>query len=188
MAIRLTTRGLKVLDFDLENRPLSYWYDGQCTSEITAIAASWMGSNHVYVWLLGQDDPTMMLDDFGTLYDEADMVTGHYIRKHDLPIVNGAMMEMGLQSLDPILTQDTKEDLVKRGGLSASQEALSAMFHLSNPKHHMTQEDWRDANRLTKEGLEKTRMRVVSDIVQHKQLRQELLDRGLLKKPRYWRP
>jgi hypothetical protein len=79
-------------------------------------------------------------------------------------------------------------DLIKRGGLSMSQEALSAMFGIDAEKVHMTQQMWRDANRLTKEGLELTRERVVGDIIQHKQLREELLKRNLLKAPRLWKP
>jgi hypothetical protein len=189
MTIKQTNRRVKVLDFDIENRPLSYWYDGNCTSEITAIAASWVGEDHVYCWLLGpEEDGEDILWNFCDLYDQADIVTGHYIRKHDLPIINGALMEYGMHSLSPKYTQDTKMDLVKRGGLSMSQEALAAMFRIPAPKVHMTQQMWRDANRLTQEGLELTRERVVGDIIQHKQLREELLKRGLLKAPRLWKP
>jgi hypothetical protein len=36
---------LRVLDFDIENRPLSYWYDGKSTAEITAIAWWWIGED-----------------------------------------------------------------------------------------------------------------------------------------------
>jgi hypothetical protein len=35
---------------------------------------------------------------------------------------------------------------------------------------------------------ERTRSRVVADIEQHVQLRAALLDRGLLKAPKVWRP
>jgi hypothetical protein len=143
----------------------------------------------VYCWLLTKsDDPLDMLEGFRKLYDEADIVTGHYIRKHDLPILNGAMMEYELPTMSPKYTQDTKMDLIKRGGLSMSQEALAAMFGIPAPKVHMTQQMWRDANRLTEKGLALTKDRVVNDIIQHKQLREELLKRGLLKAPRRWSP
>lgn len=186
--IRKTTQQIKVLDFDIENRPLSYWFGDVTTSEITAIAASWIGSGHVYCWILGEVDAVEMLDGFGELYDQADMVTGHFIRRHDLPIINGAMMENDLLPLSPKMTQDTKLDLKSRRGIPASQESLGAMFDLPAPKIGMTQSDWREANRLTEEGFEKTRMRVVGDVVQHKQLREELLRRQLLKPPKVWKP
>src|SRR5690242_8588722 len=87
---------LRVLDFDIENRPLSYLGQDYTTGEITAIAASWEGEHHVKVWLLGRDSPDDMLRGFVDLYDQADIVTGHYIRKHDLPIINGALLERGM--------------------------------------------------------------------------------------------
>jgi hypothetical protein len=165
MRITRTSRPIKVLDFDIENRPLSYWYDGKATAEVTA---------------------EYMLKNFKLAYDTADMVTGHYIRKHDLPIINGALMEYDLPLLGPKWTHDTKLDLPKRDGLSMSQEALGAMYGLEAPKHHMTQNDWREANRLTPEGFEKTRERVVSDVIQHKELYQRL--RPILKPPKLWKP
>jgi hypothetical protein len=36
------------------------------------------------------------------LYNAADIVTGHYIKKFDLPILNGALFEHGLPLLDPL--------------------------------------------------------------------------------------
>jgi hypothetical protein len=189
MTIKKTTRSVKVLDFDIENRPLSYWYDGNPTAEVTAIAASWIGDDHIFCWLLTQDnDPFPMLQGFVDLYNEADMVTGHYIRKHDLPHLNGALMEQALPILGAKYAHDTRIDLVKRAGLPASQEALCAMFGIEAPKVHMTQNDWRQGNRLIPKGLELTRRRVVGDIIQHKQLREELLKRNLLKAPRLWKP
>ena len=116
----------------------------------------------------------------------ADIVTGHYIRKHDLPLLNGMLMEVAqhADSLGPKLSSDTKLDLVKRLDLPASQEALSAYLGVKAPKIQMTQADWRDANRLTESGLKRTYARCVGDIVQHKQMRAKLIERGLLKGPR----
>jgi len=186
MDIQVKKRKLKVLSFDIENRPLSYWYDGNCTAEVTAIAAGWHHSNKVYCWALGEDDPLTMMEEFLDLYDDADIVTGHYIRKHDLPILNGAAMEMGLIPLKPKLTVDTRLDLTRVGGLAASQEALSAMLELDNPKHHMTQSAWRQANRLEPEGVSLTKKRVISDVLQHKELYGALAP--YLKRPKVWRP
>ena len=70
----------RVLDFDIENRPLSYWYDDRCTAEVTAIAAGFRGEDDITVWLLGRDDPKEMLEGFRAMFDAADIVTGHYIR------------------------------------------------------------------------------------------------------------
>lgn len=178
----------RILDFDIENRPLSYWCADRPSADITAIAWSWLGESKVHCLLLGEVEQYEMLAAFCIAYDLADMVTGHYIRKHDLPIVNGALIENGLDVLGQKLTSDTKLDLVKRLDLPASQEALSAYLEVKSPKVQMTQADWRLANRLAKEGLERTRKRVCGDVKQHKEMRAKLIERGLLKAPRVWYP
>ena len=183
----------RILDFDIENRPLSYWYADACTAEVTAIAWSWVGEDRTFVHMLDPppDHVTSlrdMLSTFVTAYDEAAMVTGHFIRRHDLPILNGALLEQGLPPLSAKMTSDTKIDLTRRGAIAASQEALAAMLDIPAPKIQMTQEDWREANRLTPAGLKLTAQRVSGDVLQHKLMRAELLRRGLLGTPRLWSP
>lgn len=179
----------RVLSFDIENRPLSYWYDGRCTAEVTAIAWAWTDSSEwVESRCLGDDRALVMLEDFREAYDEADIVTGHYIRKHDLPILCGALVEFDRPPLGAKLTCDTRLDLVRWSDLPKSQEALGDMLGLESPKEHMSQADWRDANRLTRAGVEETRRRVTGDVRQHCELRAALLDRGLLGAPRWWSP
>lgn len=181
-------RRLRVLDFDCEARPL-HWYGGDFVSkEITAIACKFIGERErVRVWLLGEDDPVDMLEGFRGLFDEADMVTGHFIRGYDLPVINGAMTEYGLPPLSSKLAHDTKLDLMKRSGLSGSQENLADMLGVPEPKVQMNQRKWREANRLTPHGLELTRRRVVGDVLQHVELRKRLIDLGYLDAPRVWR-
>lgn len=181
---------LNVLDFDIENRPLSYLGQEFSTAEITAIAACWDGRpTTMRCWLLGRDDPRDMLRAFVALYDAADLVTGHYIRVHDLPIINGALVELGLPPLNEKLTCDTKMDLVRKGAtISASQENLCQMLGLPQPKIHMNNALWREANRLTPKGLAATAKRAVGDVVQHMALRKALVERNLLGSPRIWRP
>ncbi len=179
---------LRFLDFDIENRPLSYWVPDRPSAEITAIAWGWTDQTRVTCRLLGKHSMKQILEDFRAAFNEADGVTGHYIRKHDLPIINGAMAELGLDLLGPKLTSDTRLDLPKIKDLPLSQEALGAMYDLERPKYHMSQPDWREANRLTPEGLRQTRKRVVADVRQHKVLRERLLGLGLLGPPRTWHP
>lgn len=184
----LRTGALRILDFDIENRPLSYLGADFTTADITAIAASWVGEKKVHVWLLGEVTGEEMLTGFRALYDQAAIVTGHYIRRHDLPIINGAMIEHGLPTLAAKLVCDTKQDLVKRSGVSASQESLADMLGVKSPKEHMTQSDWRKANRLIPAGLAETKRRVVGDVRQHKELRAAMITRGLLSPPKVWFP
>lgn len=189
MKCRVTyRRGPLVLDFDLENRPLAYLGPDFTTGEITAIAWSWEDEDAVEVRLLGRDDPRAMLRDFLDRYNGADMVTGHYILGHDLPVLNGALLEYGLPLLGPKYVSDTKVHLKKRKYLSASQESLAGMLGLGQEKDHLSNPMWREANRLTPAGLEFTRSRVVHDVIQHKALRQRLLAAGALKPPTLWCP
>lgn len=184
-----TKRSVRILDFDIENRPLSYWYADRPTAEITAIGYGWADQPKVvYTALLGRDDMRYAMMDFVEAYNEADMVTGHYIRKHDLRIVNGALIEMGLPPLESKLSSDTKLDLVTQGDLPATQEHLCEMFGIEPSKYHMSQIMWRESNRLTKKGLEYTQKRVSMDVLAHMKLRLRLLEDGLLGAPRVWSP
>jgi hypothetical protein len=181
-------RQMRVLDFDIENRPLSYLGSDFTTAEVTAIAWAWADDpQNVTVYLLGETPLIDILRSFVDAYDSADMVTGHFILGHDLPMVNGALMECGLPPLADKLVQDTKVHLMRAKGISKSQESLGAMFHLDAPKVSMNQSKWRAANRLTPEGLKEVRERVVGDVRQHMELRRVLLERGMLAPPKMWR-
>ena len=185
---------LRILDFDIENRPLAYLGPEYTTAEVTAIAASWVnpsdaiGTHDLWFKQLTLDPASYreMLEGFVVLYNQADVVTGHYIREHDLPVINGSLMELGLPGLADKMTIDTKLDLTSAKYISKSQENLAAMLGLGYEKAHMSNAMWREANRLTPEGLALTRERCVGDVIQHKAMRLELLKRGLLKGPQVW--
>ena len=197
MTLPVTKGDFKILDFDIENRPLSYWIPDRPTAEVTAIAACWVGKpRSMRVWLLGPaltdaDHRAMvqaMLSEFVDMYNQADMVTGHYIKRHDLPIINGSLMDNGLPTLGQKMAQDTKLDMVKKADIPATQENLSDMLALAEKKYHMKQSMWRQANRLTVEGLAATEKRVVGDVRQHMKMRRAMLTAGWLKNPKIWRP
>lgn len=182
--------GSRILDFDIENRPLSYLGMDYTTAEITAIGWGWIegdGLNGPYSVALTKKNTTYaLLREFVKQWNRADIVTGHYILGHDIPIINGALTEAGLPILEDKLVQDTKVHLVKLKGISKSQENLGAMFGLGAPKVHMDTPKWREANRLTPDGIALTRERVEGDVVQHVELRDRLLAEGLLKPPAPW--
>lgn len=183
----------RILDFDVEARPLGWLGGDWVHKEVTAIATAWIEDGHavdLQVWTITKDARShrSMLRKFLERYNQADIVTGHYIREFDLPLVNGAMMEFDLPGLGEKLTHDTKLDLVKHSGMSKSQENLSAMAGLPAPKVKMTMVDWREVNRLTPEGLRLVKERAVGDVLQHVELRQWLLDEGRLGPPKLWVP
>lgn len=177
------------LDFDIETRKIGFFVGGRFNPDgCEPIAIAWSWGGPVKVRQLVRDDPEEMLGAFVDAYNESDGVTGHYIRKFDLPIINGALMERGWQPLSPKLTSDTKGDLITRAGWSSSQENLAAMFEVLEDKYHMSDHRWREATRLTPAGVAHTRRRVKDDVIQHMALRTKLVDLGYLGAPRVWRP
>jgi hypothetical protein len=192
-----TTGGGRVLDLDIENRPLTYWVPDRPTAEITAIASMWVDEPDTMQVLLltpEMEGPGDLLRAFVERYNQADLVTGHYIRKHDLPIINGALYELNMPLLGPKLTCDTKLDMMKKADLPATQEFLLDTLGVTDVygrplrKFHMSQTDWREANRLTPEGLRKTAERVSSDVFAHARLRARMLELGMLRPPSVWDP
>jgi hypothetical protein len=186
--IVIKARPLRILDFDTEARPLSFLGQDFVTKEITAIAWAWTDDPRtVTCRLLGQDDPREMLREFLDAYASADLVTGHYIRGYDLPTINGALMEYRLPLLPDKMTHDTKIHLARRSGISVSQESLGYMLRVEHKKVQMNQGLWREANRLTPEGLALTRERVVGDVQQHMDILRELTALNYLAPPRVWK-
>lgn len=193
-------RALKVLDWDIENRPLTYWVPDMPTAQITSIASMWVGDHdslridYMLEPHSTEDDERAMLGRFVERYNEADMLTGHYIRRHDLPITNAMLYELGLPLLQPKLTCDTKLDMFKKADLPATQEflldTLKPTCELGIPleKFHMSQTSWREANRLTPRGIDLTKRRVLSDVHAHSHLRARMLELGYLKAPSMWNP
>lgn len=184
-----TKKKLRILAFDIESRPLSFWVPGRPSAEITAIASCWFDDvNSMHADLLGDVEPLEMLENFVKRYNEADMVSGHYIRMFDLPMINGALMEFGLPKLESKLTCDTRLDMFVKGDIPGTQEYLGEVLGVTVSKVHMTQHEWRNANRLLPAGLEAARKRVTTDVYQHMLIRGKMLELGLLKSPRYWSP
>ena len=199
VTVTIPSRPMRILDFDVECRPLSWISSDYVSKDITAIAWGWastintppeavtvhlLGSSHEYTpW----DEQRLMLEAFLRVYNEADMVTGHYIRGFDLPTINGALMEHRLPALGDKLTCDTKLDFMRTSGMSLSQEAIGAMLKLDHQKVVMNQDKWRRANRLEPEGIEEARKRVAGDVRMHMEMRRELLKLGYLNAPKLWR-
>jgi hypothetical protein len=176
-------RRLRVLDLDIETRRIGFHNAGRFAPdgcEPVIIAMTWDDEPEVETYSLKprwtERDARRMMEAFRTAYDEADLVTGHYITKFDLPILNGALLEWGMAPLGQKLVLDTKVGLIDIAGLSASQENLSALKDLEASKFHMNDNWWRKVARLTPEGLALATERVISDVIQHRMLRTELAD------------
>ena len=193
MELNYAERELRVLDFDIEAQP-GAWFGGDfVTKRVLAIAACWVVDGKATevecrTRYGGKGTTIKMLKWFKELYDEADIVTGHFIRGYDLPGLQGAMIRYQLPLLGQKMTQDTKLDMVKASGISKSQENLGALYELEHPKVPMTTVDWEHAGDLSKAGLELVRGRAIGDVIQHVELREKMIECGSLGDPRIWRP
>lgn len=197
--MQLTTkRTARILDLDVECRPMA-WYGGDwVTKEITAIAWRFTdeAEEDTRVWLLTPsrtwaehiNKRRRGMEQFIKDYAEADIVTGHYIRGFDLPLINGTCARLGLPMLAGKLAHDTKNDLVRMSGLSKSQENLAAYFEMKHAKQKMNTHLWEVGNSLVAEGRAETKRRVVGDVDQHIEFREGLLERGCINPPQYWSP
>jgi hypothetical protein len=182
----------RALNFDIEVRPLG-WYGGDWVhKEITVIACAWeddpAGTLEVYSLTLRRSSMAKMRKAFVRRYNEAGLVTGHFIRGFDLGLINMQLFEEGLPGLTEKMTHDTKGDLLKVSGISKSQENLASWLGIPTPKVSMSMEDWRRANRLSPEGIELAVERAGGDVLQNCEMRKELLRRGLLGPPKLWTP
>lgn len=188
---------LRVLGFDLENRPGAYWFGDATTSQITAFAWKWVGEPVVHTMLLRADGrferdqgrPVAAKVAYQRFVGElaaAGLVFGHNIRQHDLPMLNAGLLRLHLPPLPPVLTTDTLRDYPKRRGMAANLASFADLYDLGGEKHAMSQHAWEQANQLTREGVAEARERVVSDVLLQETLRGRLLELGVLKPPRTW--
>jgi hypothetical protein len=186
-----------VLTFDIEARPMA-WYGGDfVTKQITAIAWAWGDGRvpgpegapyEVFCWTLQHNGMEAMLAQFRQAYEVADLVTGHYIRGFDLPLVQSWLSIEDLPLLGQKLSSDTKNDLLKFHGVSKSMENLASQLGCEHEKFSMTTTDWLKANALEPEATKKLVQRVTSDVVLHMEMRQLMILKGMLKPPSVWKP
>jgi hypothetical protein len=130
-----------------------------------------------------------MLEGFRLMYDAADIVTGHNIIRYDLPVISGSMVYCGLPKLAPKLAQDTLLHGPKSAlTYSRSMENMADMLGVLEGKHHMTNSEWKRVNTLDAHLLGETVARVTGDVSLHIQLRAAMIEAGVLKDAKMWRP
>lgn len=190
------SRELLILDFDVECRPMAFYGGDWVTKEITAIAWRFTSEpeESTRCWLLEpsrtwdahQSKRRRGMEQFLKAYNRADVITGHYVRGFDLPLVNATCVRLGLPPLPAKMVSDTKVDLIRMSGLSKSQQNLAATLNLQHEKEIMNTATWEIANSLVAEGRDEARRRVVGDVNQHIEFREALLARGALRPPSMW--
>ncbi len=186
MATWQTVRERPVYCFDIEARP-GPWGGGDFTfRQMLSMAAAFDDEEGTYY--LAPGFTAKALEGFVEPLRDSVLVVGHNAIRYDLPLLNGTMVKMGLDPLGPQLVSDTYAHLVKSDlAYSKSLGNMAQRFGVSR-KGSMSEYDWEMAFAGHPEYLEKLRRYNIGDVQATLELRAELLERGMLKTPRWWKP
>lgn len=184
MKVRTDLKELSILDWDIETVAAGFADPNWVPQYVTCIAWSWVGEDKVQVEtsLKGRKK---MIAKFLPEYEKADMLTGHNLLRFDLPVLNSDCLRLGFPSLSPKLVQDTMR-LVKTKGFKKGQDNIGKLLRLPVDKLPLSWQEWQDA--YEENDWATVRDRAASDVIQHKLMRLEMIERKWLLPPRMWRP
>jgi hypothetical protein len=175
---------MRILAFDLENKPGTYGPGDFTHGKVTALGAQFVDEDECHGWVLKRDKPAQMkkcVREFRDLWNDADIVLGHNIRRHDVRLLNGLCTSLNLPLLPERRMIDTYSDQPKMSGLSRSLENLCDRWDCPEAKLHLSEADWEAAYDGRPEGEQKMLDRVTSDVRISIWLYRELLRRQLLR-------
>ncbi len=177
-------RAQRILDWDLESRAIGFADPEWVPQEVTAIAWSWIGEEHVsYATLL--DGADYMFGAFLDSYKQADVITGHNMLRFDLPVLQADLLRSGFRKLTAIRVQDTIR-IVKTKGFKKGQDNISSLLKNPIPKHSLNWQEWREA--YEESDWRTVVDRVCDDVRQHKIMRERMIAKGWLKPTVVWSP
>ena len=179
----LPSTSKRILCFDIENKPGTYGGGDWTFPKVTAIAAQFLDEDRVHSWWLNRSNVENMrnvVGQFREMWDASTAVMGHNIKRHDVKILNGLMVSLGLPILEPRRMIDTYLDQPRLAGLSRSLENLAHRWNAPVEKLHMSEADWEAAYDGIPWAVEKMRHRCESDVQLNLWLYRELLRRHLL--------
>lgn len=186
-----TSRVQRILDFDVETIAAGFADPEWVPQKITCVAWSWVGSDKVESRICGPEGifgspgaRRKMLADLLYEIREADVLTGHNIGRFDLPVINAECMRLDLDPVRDVAIQDTMR-LRRAKGFKKGLDNLAALFQTDTQKMSLSWQEWQDA--YDEDGWQTIRDRCESDVLGHKQVREALLERGLLQPARRWR-
>lgn len=184
MKLRLKPDGrLKLLCYDIENKPGTYGPGDFTHGKVTAIAAQFIGDGEMRSWVMRRSSRAQVrraAESFRKLWEEADIVVGHNIRRHDKKLLDGFYTTLDLPVLPRRRAIDTYLDQPKMAGLSRSLENLCARWGCPERKIHMPEHAWEFAYDGVPEYVDLMRERCESDVRINIWLYHELLRRRLL--------
>lgn len=191
MATWRTVREVRGLCIDVENLPGTYGPGDYTHPKITAVGWGWRGdqsgyraSSKVHGRTFARADVEGMrevAEEFRSVWDEADFVIGHNIRRHDRKMLDGWLWTLDLPPLSSKRLVDTYLDVSPRPvGLSRSLENLTARWGCPTKKPHLEEHVWEAAYDGQEWAVDVMRRRVMADVRINLWLYEELTKRGLL--------
>jgi DNA polymerase elongation subunit (family B) len=188
----LTSSAQRILSFDVETVASGFADPEWVPQKITCVAWSWVGEDEVHVRDCGVQGlfhrPQRRVEMLRPLLDamnEATMLTGHNILRFDLPVINAECLRLGLEPLGPFCVQDTMR-VWKSKGFKKGQDNIGGLLKTPTKKQSMDWQQWEDA--YEEKGWETIRSRASSDVQMHKEMRERMIARGMLRPPTTWRP
>lgn len=182
---RLRSKPDRLLVIDIENKPGTYGPGDFTHGKVTALGAMFTTETDAVGWVLHRDRPKQMrraAAAFASLWEQADVIVGHNIRRHDIDLLRGLYTGLGLPLLPTRRTIDTYHDTPKIRGLSRSLENLAARWGCPEQKIHLSEFDWESAYDGIEWAEQKMHARVTSDVRINAWLLGELHRRNLLRK------
>lgn len=180
-----------MLDFDLETVAAGFGDPDWVPQKITCVAWSWVGEDAVESRVCGPEgifgNPAArarMLEPLLAAIAEAGMVTGHNLLRFDLPVLNAECMRLGLEPIRLVWVQDTMR-ISRAKGFKKGQDNLGRLYKVHTEKVTLDWQAWQNA--YDEDGWATVRHRCEQDVLMHKQLREGLLERGLLRPVTTWR-
>jgi DNA polymerase elongation subunit (family B) len=190
-AVNLSQRKLSVLDFDVETLAAGFADPAWVPQKVMCVSWSWTDSEDVEVRVcgpMGFFKPELRRSMVAELLEQinrADIVTGHNLIRFDLPILNSECLRLGLPPMKSVAVQDTMR-IVKTKGFKKGQDNIGKLLETAEQKLSLDWQGWEEA--YEQDGWETIKARCVSDVVMHKQMRLQMLERGWLKKATVWSP
>lgn len=184
-------KNLRVLDFDIETLAAGFADPNWVPQKITCISWSWIGSDEVHSIITDKDgffDKRIRGKKIAPFLEElkkADIVTGHNVVRFDLPVLNAEAMVCGIGKLNPVRVQDTFS-LPKSKGMKKGLDNLGVMLEAVEQKQAMDWAQWDAAYEV--DGWPEIISRCESDVVLHKQIRDAMIERGMLGGATIWKP
>lgn len=180
--MRISRPAGRILDFDCENGPGFYWYDGKATSLLHTISAAWVDApEKVYTWTTKWHPPHgLVVEDlagFRKLVAAASAVTGHNIKKHDIKLLASHFDRLEQPRIQWPHIIDTMDFLSGGMGMSRSQENLLTMYHLEREKMTVPLAVWERAWRGSVKDSRIVVKRCETDVQGHIELYKKLVAR-----------